>query len=175
MLFLRLILLYLSIAMVFGGLLYIFASKDALFSFLTAFFSAAIIVLASFKNYKNMVIKRVALLNGEQLDNKDVIDKIDDPYNLYDEVPQYDENKSLKDIIKEEKEELKKNKRALKDVAKDSLRAFNYIRLIAYAILVFGFFALLKSGNLNLFYYLIALAIPSIVAVIFLLNYNRWV
>lgn len=174
MLFLRLTLLYIAIAMVAGGLIYIFSTKDALYSFLTAFFSSAIVVLASFKNYKSMVEKRVALSSSEEFDDRDAVDKIDDPYNLYDDVQEIDENKSIKDIIKEEKAEQKKNRRAIKDVVKDSARAFNYIRLIAYAILVFGFFALLKSNNLNLLYYLATLAVPNLVAVVFLLNQNRY-
>jgi len=172
-LFIRLTLLYISIAMVGGGLLYIFSTKDALYSFLVAFSTSAIVVLASFKNYKDMVEKRVALSNKEEFDDRDTIDKIDDPYNLYDEVPEIDENKSLKDIIKEEKAELKKSKRAIKDVVKDSARAFNYIRLLAYAVLVFGFFILLKSNNLNMLYYLVTLVLPNLVAVLFLLNQNR--
>ncbi len=173
MLFLRLSLLYISIAMVVGGLIYIFSTKDALYSFLVAFFTSAIVVLASFKNYKSMVEKRLALSSSEEFDERDTIDKIDDPYNLYGKIAEIDESKSIKDIIKEEKAELKKNRRAIKDVVKDSTMAFNYTRLVAYAILVFGFFALLKSNNLNMLYYLATLAIPNIVAVIFLLNQDR--
>ena len=170
MLFFRLILLYLSVIFIVGGILYINASKEVLYSFLVAFASSAVVVLASFKNYKNMVESRVELSTGEEFDDRDTIDKLEDPYNLYDEVPEIDENRNFKDIIKEQKAELKKNKRPLKQSVKDSARAFNYIRLIAYAILVLGFFTLLRSNNLNIFTYLATLIVPNIIAVIFLMS-----
>lgn len=157
--------------MIGGGLLYIYASKSALYSFLIAFFSSALIILASFKNYKGMVLKR--LENFYLIDDRDIIDKIDDPYNLYDQMQEIDENKSLKDIILKEKRELRKNSPPLKEVLKNSAIAFNYIRVGAYLILVAGFFILLKSSNLNLFAYLITLAIPNIIAVIYLLNFAK--
>lgn len=170
MIFFRLSLLFLSILFIVGGLLYINSSKAIFYTFVVAFSSSAIVVLASFKNYKNMVDSRVETSSGEEFDDRDTIDKLEDPYNLYDEIEEIDENQNIKDIIKAQKAELKKNKRPVGQFLKDSARAFNYIRLIAYAILVIGFFALLKSNNLNIFTYLATLIIPNIVAVIFLMN-----
>ena len=172
MLFARLILLYISALLIGAGLIFIFASKSALYSFVVAFLTSSIVVLASFKNYKNMVDKRLVDASGEEFDDRDELDKIEDPYNLYDEMQANDEDKSFKDIIKEEKQRLKKQKRPLKQSIADSARAFNYIRLIAYAILVAGFFMLLKSKNLNMAFYLATLILPNIIAIVFLMNFN---
>ena len=177
MLFARLTLLYISVLLIGGGLIFIFASKSALYSFIVAFSTSAIVVLASFKNYKNMVDKRLLNALGEEFDDRDELDKIEDPYNLYDEIENNDmqeneEDKSFKDIIKEEKKRLKKQKRPLKQSLADSARAFNYIRLIAYVILVTGFFILLKSKNLNMVFYLATLILPNFIAIVFLMNFN---
>ena len=172
MLFARLTLLYISVLLIGGGLIFIFASKSALYSFVVAFITSSLVVLASFKNYKNMVDKRLANASGEEFDDRDELDKIEDPYNLYDEMQANDENKSFKDIIKEEKQRLKKQKRPLKQSISDSARAFNYIRLIAYTILVVGFFILLKSKNLNMAFYLATLIVPNFIAIVFLMNFN---
>ena len=177
MLFFRLTLLYISTLLIGSGVIFILTSKSALYSFIVAFVSSSIIVLASFKNYKTMVDKRVVSASGEEFDDRDTIDKIEDPYNLYDEAENDDlqENKvdkSFKDIIKEEKQRLKEQKRPLKQSITDSARAFNYIRLIAYSILVAGFFALLKSKNLNMAFYLATLILPNIIAIVFLMNFN---
>ncbi len=172
MLFARLTLLYISALLIGGGLIFIFASKSALYSFVVAFITSSLVVLASFKNYKNMVDKRLANASGEEFDDRDELDKIEDPYNLYDEMQANDEDKSFKDIIKEEKQRLKEQKRPLKQSISDSARAFNYIRLIAYAILVTGFFMLLKSKNLNMAFYLATLILPNIIAIVFLMNFN---
>ena len=142
-----------------------FSSKSALYSFIVAYSTSAIVILASFKNYKNMVDKSVVNASGEEFDDRDTIDKIEDPYNLYEESENDDlqenkEDKSFKDIIKEEKQRLKEQKRPLKHSIADSARAFNYIRLIAYGILVTGFFVLLKSKNLNMAFYLATLIVP---------------
>lgn len=173
MLFYRLSLLLLSILLIISAPVYLFASKEALFSFVVAYLSSSIVVLASFKNYKTMVEKRLKSAMASDFSDRDTIDNIEDPYNLYDDVPQIDEDKDFKDIIKEEKAKLKEHKRPLKDTIRDSARAFSPMRLGAYAILFLGLFALVKSNNLNIFFYLATLVIPNIVAVVFLVNFKK--
>ena len=173
MLFYRLSLMLLSILLIISAIVYVFATKEALFSFVVAYLSSSIVVLASFKNYKTMVEKRLKLASSSDFSDRDTIDNIEDPYNLYDDVPQIDENRNFKDIIQEEKAKLKEHKRPLKDTIRDSARAFSPMRLGAYAILFLGLFALVKSNNLNIFFYLATLIIPNIVAVIFLVNFKK--
>jgi len=173
--FIRLIMLLASAFLIGSGIIYIVASKEALFSFIVAFITSSIVVLSSFKSYKNMVQKRLELNpKAEEFDNRDTIDKLEDPYNLYDEeIEQNQEELNIKELIKQEKKLLKKNRRSFKDTFKDSAKAFNPIRLIAYAILVFGYFYLLKSNNLSIIFYLATLIVPNIIIIIYLLNFKQ--
>ena len=169
----RLVLTLIGVLLIASSLLFLFVSKSSLISFIVAFISSTIVVIASFKTYQNMVNKRLALNDGAyEIDNRDTIDKLEDPYNLYDE----QKNtlvQDLKEAIKQEKELAKKNRRSLKETAKDSATAFSFSRILAYALLVGGFFYLLNSNYLNLYYYLPTLALPNMIAVIFLLNSKK--
>ncbi len=166
----RLVLIYIGVLLISASILFLFVSKSALFNILIAFFSSALVVLASFKNYQDMVRKRLSLEDEvAELDDRDVIDKLEDPYNLYDQ-EEINKDLDLKETIKLEKELAKKNRRPLKEVAKDSAKAFSFIRIFAYALLVVGFFYLLDNKILDLKYYLPTLIIPNIIAVIYLLN-----
>jgi Flp pilus assembly protein TadB len=164
--------LYLAaILLIAASILFLVVSKSALISFIVAFITSSLVVLASFKNYKSVVQKRLESLEDvNEVENKDVIDKIEDPYGLYEEE---ELNSDVKEAIKKQKEILKRNKKNIKEVTKNSAVAFKPIRIIAYAILVGGFFYLLKSNNLNLKFYLPSLIIPNIIAVIYLLNYKK--
>ncbi len=164
----RLILIYIGILLISSSLLFLFISKNILLNIIIAFVSSSLVVLASFKNYSDMVNKRLALNDTiAEIDDRDLIDKIEDPHNLYDS----DENKKLdlKEAIKQEKELMKKNRRSLKEVTKDSAKAFSFIRVFAYALFIAGFFYLLDRSILNLKYYLPTLIIPNIIAIIYLL------
>ena len=169
----RLILILSGVLLIASSLLFLVVSKDALISFVIAFISSSLVVLASFKTYQNMVNKRLALNDGAfEIDDRDTIDKLEDPYNLYDEQessPELD----LKEAIKQEKEIAKKNRRSIKETAKDSVTAFSFNRIAAYAIVVGGFFYLLNNNYLNLLYYLPTLALPNIIAVIYLINSKK--
>ncbi len=160
-------LILVAILLISASLLYLLVSKEALISYIVAFITSSIVVLASFKNYKNMVLKRLETLsNVNEVENKDIIDKLEDPYGLY------DEDEPIEDI-KELKEELKKHKRSTKEVAKDSLSAFTPLRIFAYIILVGGFFYLLKSQNLDLKFYIPTLIAPNLISVIYLVFFVK--
>jgi len=166
----RLILIYIGVLLIATSLLFLVLPKEDLLNIIVAFVSSSLVVLASFKNYQDMVYKRLSLQDEvAEIDNRDVIDKLEDPYNLYDE-EEISQDLDLKETIKKEKELAKKNRRPLKEVAKDSAKAFSFIRIFAYALLVAGFFYLLNNQILNLKYYLPTLIIPNIIAVIYLLG-----
>ena len=99
-------------------------------------------------------------------DSRDVIDKLEDPYDLYDEEVVEEEGKDFGEIVKEEKKKLKENKRTLSQTIKDSKAAFSFYRLGAYAILVLGFLYLNRHGLLHVPSYILALSIPPMVIVI---------
>ena len=78
--------------------------------------------------------------------------------------------KSIQDVVKGEKARLKKNRRSVWQVTKDSRASLSFYRLGAYAILIMGFFYLDNIEMMNIPSYLTALALPPIIVVITLMN-----
>jgi len=165
----RLVMLLLSILLIVAPLIYLNGSKAHFYSFIVAYLTSSLILIASFKSYKSMVDKRLEYASADEFDDRDSIDKLEDPYNLYneDEIIE-DENLTTKELIKREKMLLKQNRRSIKSFLKDSSRAFSFLRLGAYAIFIFGFFYLLKSNLLSLPFYLATIIVPNIIVVVYL-------
>jgi hypothetical protein len=137
-----------------------------------AFFSSTLIMLASMQSYKNMVSNAVNV-GAVADDGRDTLDKLEDPYDLYDEQKTIEEEKTLVDVVKEERENLKKGRRSIWETTKDAKASFSFYRLTAYAILVLGFFYLNSNQILELMPYLSFLAIPLFVVVFSLLENNE--
>ena len=137
-----------------------------------AFLSSSLIMLASMKSYKNMVSNALAA-GAVTDDGRDTLDKLEDPYDLYDEVEKLDEEKNLVDVVKEERENLKKGRRSIWETTKDAKASFSFYRLSAYAILVLGFFYLNGNQMLELIPYLSFLAIPLFVVVFMLMDNEK--
>jgi hypothetical protein len=133
------------------------------------YISSALVVFATFLSYRKMVQKRVALGAVDNLD-RDTIDKIEDPYSLYDE----DRADKVEEIdLKEQKEELKKQKLSTLEALKNSRATLSIYRLGAYLILIFGFFYLNKTHQLDIIPYIFAISLPPVIIVIFLIRLNR--
>ncbi len=146
-------------ALVFATLLFgtaVFANVQV------AFLSSFLIIVASGYAHKRMVDGRIK--NGIYADDRDPLDKIDDPHGLFDEEEINDapaEELDLKAIIKEEKKKIKPFSAGnLKQGLKGS---FTLYRIVAYLFLVFGFIALKNNNVLDVKIYLAAL-LPGIVA-----------
>jgi len=122
------------------------------------FISSSLIMFASIVSYRNMVQARVDMGMVVVDDNRDTLDKIEDPFDLYSE-----------DDISKEKNE-KKNRRSIWQTTKDSKAALSFYRLGAYGILIFGFFYLNNNELLDIGAYLFALAVPPIIIVIMLMR-----
>lgn len=146
-------------ALVFTTLLF---GKDVFVNVQVAFLSSFLIVAASGYAHKRMVDGRIK--NGIYADDRDPLDKIDDPHGLFDEEEINDappEELDLKAIVKEEK---KKIKPFFAGNLKQGLRgSFTFYRIAAYVLLIFGFIALKNNHLLDIKLYLIAL-LPGIVA-----------
>lgn len=134
-----------------------------------AFFSSSLIMLASMKSYKNMVSNALAA-GAVTDDGRDTLDKLEDPYDLYDEQEVIDEEKTLEEVVKEERANLKKGRRSIWQTTKDAKASFSFYRLGSYALLVLGFFYLNGNHILELIPYLFSLAIPLFVVVFTLVN-----
>lgn len=134
-------------------------SKTAFVNAQVAFVSAFLILLGSMYSYRNLV--RRNLENGIQTDLADTVDKIDDPYDLYDDEahPADADQRPLKEVIREEKARLKANKHTVKNVSKTAPALLSIYRLVPYGVLVLGFIALKNNEMLALWYYLPGLAV----------------
>ena len=134
------------------------------------FITSSLVMLGSMKSYHSMVEGRLNVGSIPD-DERDTLDKLEDPYDLYDdEKIEYDKEKTLQEVVKEERENLKKNRRSFFDTAKDSKAAFSFYRLGAYVLLIFGFFYLNNNKILEIPFYLISLFIPMVVIVIVLMR-----
>ena len=133
-----------------------------------AFLSSFLIIVASGYAHKRMVDGRIK--NGIYVDDRDPLDKIDDPHGLFDEEEINDappEELDLKKIVKEEK---KKIKPFSAGNLKQGLRgSFTLYRIAAYLFLIFGFIALKNNHLLDVKIYIIAL-LPGIIAGYFVLK-----
>jgi len=152
------------------------SDRSVLFSAQTGYWSAVLVVLASFESYRRMVRSRLEA--GAVPDtgaDRDVIDKLEDPFDLYaeDEEEKPGEEKSLRETIREEKARMKKNRRSPLATARDAVPAFSLWRLGAYGVLVLGFFFLRDQKLLHLGAYLPSLGLPIVLTVWYLMGTER--
>jgi len=140
---------------------YIFSSKIFI-NIEVAYLSAFFIIMGASYAYKKMVLSKVE--NGEYEDQRDLLDTIEDPHELYDDEPINNapaEELNLKEIVKEEKAKVKPfNVKNMKYGAKGS---FSIFRLLPYLFLILGFIALKNNNVLDLLYYLPSLFVGVVV------------
>ena len=133
-------------------------SKSAFVNAEVAFVSAFLILMGSMYSYRRLVQRN--LESEIAMHQADLVEKIDDPYDLYGEAetPEADE-RPLKEVIKEEKARLKASKATVKNTAKSTPALFSLYRIVPYGILVLGFIALKNNNMLLLWYFLPGLAV----------------
>ncbi|RRS31761.1 MAG: hypothetical protein P794_03120 [Epsilonproteobacteria bacterium (ex Lamellibrachia satsuma)] len=134
------------------------------------FISATLVMIASMISYRRMVNARVEHNVITMDDSKDVIDKLEDPYDLYSEELAEGEEKNFRETVKEEKQKLKENRRSLFQILKDTKAALSVYRIGAYAVLVLGFLYLNRHGLLHIPSYILALSIPPVIIVTLLIR-----
>ncbi len=129
-----------------------------------AFFSSLFISIATFFSYQNSIKKRLAnsSMDIDTINDRDKIDEIDDPYDLYseDEITQEDKELTaheIKTIIKEEKAKVKRN--SLKNMFVNGGSFVSIYRIIGYSILIIGFFYLVNHQLFEPFSYMVGLFI----------------
>jgi hypothetical protein len=133
------------------------------------FISASLVMLASMKSYQRMVDARVEHGIITIDDSKDVIDQLEDPYDLYSEDVIEEEEKPLVEVVKDERKKLKDG-RSLTQILKDTKAALSVYRLGAYAILILGFLYLNRHELLHIPSYILALSVPMLVVVYILIS-----
>lgn len=135
------------------------------------FMTSTFVMFASIFSYRSMVQGRLKAGIIPD-DNRDTIDKLEDSYDLYSEEQKDNENKTLKEVVKEERENLKKNRRTLWQTTKDSKASLSFYRLGAYALLIMGFFYLNNNHLLDIPSYLFSLIVPPVILVIMLMRHK---
>ena len=141
-----------------------FISNQFFISSQISFFASLVILTASFFAYKNRINSRLENAREEILAKIEEEDEEDEEI-----LPQ---NEAKEFSLKEEKARLKKQKFSFKD--KSFLAAFMPYRLVAYAILFFGFIFLKNENLLNVSGFLVGLTPMPIGAFIFGLMENKF-
>ena len=139
-----------------------FISKPFFYNAQVGFWSAFLIIIGSSYAYRSMVEHKIASQHYEE--QRDILDEIDDKYELYDEEPINDapaEELDLKAIVKEEKAKIKTI--SLSSMKYGAKGGFSPWRLLPYLLLVFGFIALVNNNILSLWSYLPALGTGVVV------------
>ena len=126
-----------------------------------AFLSSFLVIVGSSFAYKKMVDTKV---NAEEYESeRDLLDSIEDPHELYDDVPLNEapvEELDLKAIVKEEKAKIKTfSFKSIKHGVRGSVSLF---RIVPYIFLILGFIALKNNDLLDLGFYLPSLLIGII-------------
>ena len=126
-----------------------------------AFISSLIITFATFYSYKKNVLKSIPNEIEKYNDNPDIIDKIDDPYDLYSsEIDETIYENPTKEQILEAKKPIKQNH--IKNL-KSSISSYtSFYRVGGYIFLVIGFFYLKNNHLLEVIAYLSGLIIVPI-------------
>jgi len=149
---------------------YLFGDDHWLINTQMAFIPASLVMFGSMLSYKSMVQSRLNV-GAIPDDDRDTLDKVEDPYELYDEtVDEVSKDKTLVEVVKEERANLKKSRRSIWQTTKDSKASFSFYRLGAYILLIMGFFYLNNNNILDIPIYLLSLSIPSIVMVVMLIR-----
>jgi len=133
------------------------------------FWSSALVLTASMFSYSSMVKRRLADGMVVMDDDRDELDKLDDPHDLYADEEVVDSTEDIKIAIKEEKEQMKKNRRTFAQAFRDSRASLSIFRLGAYGLLFVGFLYLSKSHTLDIAVYLTALTLPMLITVFVLM------
>jgi F0F1-type ATP synthase assembly protein I len=141
----------------------VFFETKTLYSTQIGFVTASLVMVASLLSYQRMVKTRVAHEIITRDDSKDVIDRLEDPYDLYGEEEVQEEVSA--EVLKEEKQKLKENRRSIFQTIKDTKAALSVYRLGAYGLLILGFMYLNRHGFLDIPSYLSSLVLPFIVFV----------
>lgn len=158
-----------------------FLGKAWFYSSQVAFFASLLILLATFRSYKMRVNSRVEhermIMSDDEYDEEEdsewgenFTDRTDDGRLIVKKHKKSDNNESEEvELELSPKEILQKERAAIKNLPKfrNLQTAFVPFRLIAYSVLVVGFLALNRQGNLDIVGFLLALGIMPMGAFIY--------
>jgi len=135
-----------------------------------AFVSTALILGASMLSYRQMVNRRLSDDGAVPEEQRGVLEKIEDPYELYEEDEMTEKIEDVRQAITEEKRRMKQHRRSLMQTLKDSKASLSFVRLGAYLLLFVGFFYLSSHRLLDIPSYLLGLSLPIVTILVLLLS-----
>lgn len=160
----KIILRLLLVQLVFAVILLVQGYWYWLLNFELAFISSGFVVLGSFSGYRRMIQNRLDV--GEGM-NDALLEKLEDPYELYDkEVASDRPEEDLSGVIKEEKKRLKHNRETLKKTVKSTPGIFSPWRFLPYIVLVLSFIGLNNNHILDIPAFLVGLGAGIVSAVL---------
>ncbi len=148
----------------------LFFDEKVLLNTQIGFLSASMVMLGSMKSYKRMVDARVENEVITTDIDRDVIDKLEDPHDLYSDENIEEPVEDMRTAIKEEKKRLKVNRRTLFEVLRDTKGALSLYRIGAYVLLILGFLYLNRHGLLHLPSYLLSIGLPPLIVAFMLVS-----
>ena len=148
----------------------LFFDEKVLLNTQIGFLSASMVMLGSMKSYKRMVDARVENEVITTDIDRDVIDKLEDPHDLYSDENIEEPVEDMRTAIKEEKKRLKANRRTLFEVLRDTKGALSLYRIGAYVLLILGFLYLNRHGLLHLPSYLLSIGLPPLIVAFMLVS-----
>ncbi len=152
-------------------------NRNWLYTTQIGFFTSTLVIAASMASYRRMIEKRLEYGAVPVEDERDKLDKIDDPYDLYsDEVIAEEKELSREEfveVVNEEKEKQKANRRSISEVIKDTRAFLSFYRIGAYGLLILGFFYLNRNDYLHIPSYFFALSVPPVIVVIMLMRESK--
>ena len=143
-----------------------------------AFVTSALVMGASMFSYARMVKGRLESGAIPDMDDRDMIDKMEDPYGVYEDTAPEEALKEagsaeIKEAIHEEKQRMKEQRRTPMQALRDSRAAMSVYRLGAYGALLFGFFYLRGNQLFAPMPYLLGLGLPIVVIVAALMMHGE--
>lgn len=138
-----------------------------------AFICSMLITYASFFSYKKMIDKRVE--GGEKIKEQDPLDKIDDPYELFEDENEEELTEELsveefKALVKEEKKKVGNLKQSGKNFFTSMTGMLSPYRLLSYGFLFLTFLYLTRHDWFDAIPFLLGLAIVPIVSTFLVLK-----
>ncbi len=158
----KIVLYFFIVDIVLIVLSFVIGGKIWLINSQVAFISSLLITLSSFRSYQKLVQSRSSEYQDEKINQRDELDKIDDPYELHDEI-------DFKEVIKKERKKITNFKNSVINLKNSSISAFSPLRLGSYLFLFVLFLYLVKQDIFSVIPYMIGLFIVPIVSIASLL------
>ena len=125
-----------------------------------AFIASLLVTLASFHAYRKMVTERAHEEADGLFEERDHLDRIDDPHALFEEEESRSEPpQDVKALVREERAKLRDLKTTARHLAGSAKGLFSLWRLGSYLVLVLAFLFLNRQGWLVVVPFLVGLAV----------------